>query len=123
MKKRNILLTIIYFVILLHLYSTKTYAIVARVVYDPLNVTISNILKFAPIFFIVAYIIGSIIYYILSKQDKNYKIKKLIIWFSILAIIGAVSYLCSGPVLNEGAKYSSSQIDFKNWKRNIKNEK
>ena len=114
MKKRNILLTIIYFVILLHLYSTKTYAIVARVVYDPLNVTISNILKFAPIFFIVAYIIGSIIYYMSSKQDKNYKIKKMIIWFSIVAIIGAISYLCSGPVLNEGAKYSSSQIDFKN---------
>lgn len=123
MKKRNILLTIIYFVILLNIYSTKTYAIVARVVYDPLNVTISNILKYAPIFLIVAYVIGAIIYYILSKQDKKYKIKKLIIWFSILAIIGVISYLCSSPVLNEGAKYSSSQEDFRNYKRNIKNEK
>ena len=79
MKKRNVLLTISCFVILLNLYSTKTYAIVARVVYNPLNVTISNILKYVPIFLIVAYVIGAIIYYILSKQDKNYKIKKMII--------------------------------------------
>lgn len=114
---------IIGFAIIIILNAGNVYAIKAKEVYNPVNVTISNILKVVPIVLIIVYIICAIIYYFTSKLDKKYKLKKLLICFSILTIIGVTSYLCAEPVLREGMSYSSSQEEFRNYKRNLKNEK
>lgn len=112
------------FTLMIILYTTgKVYAIKAKEVYNPVNVTISNILKSVPLILIIIYIIGVIIYYFISKQDKKYKLKKSLIWLSIIAIIGVTSYFCAEPVLREGMSYSSSQEEFRNYRRNMRNEK
>ena len=103
--------------------SGKVYAIKPVKVYNPVNVTISNILKAVPLFLMVAYILGIIIYSVVSKKDKKHKVKILLIWLFVVLIIGVTSYLCAEPVLREGMSYSSSQDDFRNYKRNLKNEK
>lgn len=111
------------FAIIIIFNAGKVYALKPIEVYNPVNVTISNILKVVPIVLMVVCIIGAIIYYSVSKQDKKFKLKKLLIWFSILVMIGLTSYLCAELVLKEGMSYSSSQDDFRNYKRNLKNEK
>ena len=123
MKIIKSVLIIIGFAIIIIFISGKVYAIKPIEVYNPVNVTISNILKVVPIVLMVAYIICAIIYYFVSKQDKKIKLKKLLIWFSILIVIGLTSYLCAEPVLKEEMSYTSSQEEFRNYSRKMKNEK
>lgn len=123
MKIIKRVLIIIGFAIMIIFISGKVYAIKPVKVYNPVNVTISNILKAVPLFLMVAYILGIIIYSVVSKKDKKHKVKILLIWLFVVLIIGVTSYLCAEPVLREGMSYSSSQDDFRNYKRNLKNEK
>lgn len=112
MKIKKISLFIFSFVTILILSSTKVNALVARVVYNPVNVFISNIMRIAPIIFIIAYIIGAIIYYMKSKKDKKNKIIKLVIWLIVIAILATISYFCADIVLEAGATYSSRPMNF-----------
>ena len=123
MKIFKRVLIIIGFDIMIIFISGKVYAIKPIEVYNPVNVTISNILKAIPLFLLVAYIIGTIIYYFVSKKDKKHKAKILIIWLLVLAIFGVTSYLCAEPVLKEGMSYTSSQNEFRNYRRKMENEK
>lgn len=112
MKIKKLLLAILSFVAIFTLHSMKVSAIVARVVYNPVNVVISNIMRSAPIVFIIAYIISSAIYYIKSKKDKKSKMIKIIIGLIIIALISTVSYYCADMVLEAGATYSSRPMNF-----------
>lgn len=110
MKIKKISLSILSFTIILLFNSTKVDAITARVVYNPVNVFISNILRIAPIILIIAYIIGALIYYKKSKKDKKQKVIELIIWLVIIAIIAIISYCCADAVFKAGATYTSSPL-------------
>lgn len=112
MKIKKIILSILCFVIIFILNTTKVNALVPRVVYNPVNVFISNIMRIAPIILIIAYIIGTIIYYVKSKKDKKNKIIKLVIWLIVIALIATISYFCADMVLEAGATYSSRPMNF-----------
>lgn len=112
MKIKKLLLSILSFVAIFTLHSTKVSALVARVVYNPVNVFISNIMKTAPIIFTIVYIISIAIYYIKSKKDKKSKMIKIIIWLIIIVIMSTVLYCCADMVLEAGAIYSSRPMNF-----------
>ncbi len=113
MKIKKMPLFILSFTTFFSLISTKVNAFVARVVYDPVNVFISNAMGIAPIILTIVYIIGAIIYYIKSKKDKKSKIIRLIIWLIVVAVLSAILYFCSDDVLRAGASYSSGPRIFK----------
>ena len=123
MKIIKRVLIIIGFAIMIIFISGKVYAIKPVEVYNPVNVTISNILKAVPLFLMVAYILGIIIYSVVSKKDKKHKVKILLIWLFVVLIIGVTSYLCAEPVLKEGMSYTSNQEIFREYRRNLENEK
>ncbi len=110
MKEKKLILTIltstIGLVVILH--STNVYALMARVVYNPVNLAISIIMKIAPVIFIIIYFIIGIIYYMKSKKSKKEKIKRLVIWLIIILIISIALYFCADIVYKAGASYSSS---------------
>lgn len=112
MKIKKVLVIVLEFVIMLILNSTKVNAIVARVVYNPVNVSISNIMRIVPLFLSIIYIVGGVIYYIKSKQDKKHKTIKLIIWLLVISLINAVLYFCADIVFEAGAEYSSRPMNF-----------
>lgn len=108
MKIKKILLFIFVFVLIIFLNLTEVNAFMPRVVYNPINVFISNIMRYIPIILMVGYIIGSIIYWAKSKKDKKQKRTKLVICFVIIAIIATISYCCADIVMEAGAIYSSN---------------
>lgn len=112
MKIKKVLLTILSIAIMLILNTTKTYAIVAREVYNEVNVVISTIMRLAIPILVIAYIIFAIIYSIKSKKDKKDKRKTLIIWVIISIIVIIVLYFGADMVLEAGKTYTSRPI---NW--------
>lgn len=112
MKMKKIPLFILSFTTFFSLISTKVNALVARVIYNPVNVFISNAMVIAPIILTIVYIIGAIIYYIKSKKDKKSKIIRLIIWLIVIAVLSAILYFCSDDVLRAGVSYSRGTKNF-----------
>lgn len=111
MKKNKISLFILSFATIVILNTTKVNAILPRVVYNPVNVFISNVMKISPIVLIVAYFIGAIIYYMKSKKDKKIKIKRLVICLILLAIVATILYCCADIVYEAGATYTSRPVN------------
>ena len=62
MKIKKILLFIFIFALIVFFNLTEVNALMPRVVYNPINVFISNIMRYIPIILMVLYIIVSIIY-------------------------------------------------------------
>ncbi len=112
MKTKKISLSILSFAMIFILNTTKVNAIVARVIYNPVNVFISNMMKITPVVLFIAYFIGAIIYYMRSKKDKKIKIKRLVIWLIVLTIVATILYCCADIVYKAGATYSSRSMNF-----------
>ena len=112
MKLKKVILTTLGIAIMLFLNSVKSYAIVARVAYNEVNVVISSIMKYAIPILIIAYIIFDIIYLKKSKKEKKIKIKTLsiLLVIDIIAVIGL--YFGADMVLEAGKTYTSRPI---NW--------
>lgn len=108
MKEKKLILTILTIGLVVILHSTNAYAIMARVVYNPVNVAISKIMKIASVIFIIIYFIIGIIYYMKSKKSKKEKVKRLVIWLIIILIVSIVLYFCADIVYETGASYSSN---------------
>lgn len=112
MKLKKVILTILGIVIMLVLNSVKSYAIVARVAYNEVNVVISSIMRGTIPILIIAYIIFAIIYIKKSKKEKKIKLKTLSIWLVIDIIAVIALYLGADMVLEAGLTYTSRPI---NW--------
>lgn len=112
MKLKKRILTTLGIAIVLVLNSLKSYAIVARVTYNKVNVTISSIMKYAIPILIIAYIIFAIIYVKKSKKEKKIKIKILGILLVIDVIAIIALYFGADMVLEAGKTYTSRPI---NW--------
>lgn len=112
MKLKKVILTTLGIAIMLFLNSVKSYANVARVAYNEVNVVISSIMKYAIPILIIAYIIFAIIYLKKSKKEKKIKIKTLsiLLVIDIIAVIGL--YFGADMVLEAGKTYTSRPI---NW--------
>lgn len=106
MKRK--LLSIVGIIGVLILNFTKTYALVARKVYNDINFAISFIMKLAIIISIIVYIIWAIIYFMKSKKEKNIKIKTLFIWLILVVVVDITLYFGSDIVLEAGATYTSN---------------
>lgn len=112
MKLKKAILTTLGIVIMLVLNSVKSYAIVAREVYNEVNVVISSIMKYTIPILIIAYIIFAIIYLKKSKKEKKIKIKTLSILLVIDIIVVIALYFGSDVVLEAGKTYTSRP---RNW--------
>ena len=108
MKLKNVILTILISTIMLGLNSIKSYALVARVTYNKVNVVISSTMRYIIPILIIAYVIFTIIYLKKSKKDKKAKIKTLIILLIIDIIVVIAVYFGSDIVLEAGKTYTSS---------------
>lgn len=112
MKQKKILLTALGTAIMLFFSSVKSYALVARITYNKVNLIIAEIMKYAIPIFIIAYIIFAIIYLKKSKKDKKVKIKTLSILLLIDIIAVIALYFGADMVLEAGKTYTSSP---RNW--------
>lgn len=112
MKLKKVILTILGIVIMLVLNSVKSYAIVARVAYNEVNVVISSIMRCTIPILIIAYIIFAIIYIKKSKKETKIKLKTLSIWLVIDIIAVIALYFGADMVLEAGKTYTSKPI---NW--------
>lgn len=108
MKLKKAKLTTLCIVIMLSLYSAKSYALVARTVYNEVNVLISSIMKGAIPILTIAYIIFAIIYLKKSKKEKEIKIKTLSILLIIDIILVIALYYGANIVLEAGETYTSN---------------
>lgn len=112
MKQKKILLTALGTAIMLFFSSVKSYALVARIAYNKVNLIIAAIMKYAIPIFIIAYIIFAIIYLKKSKKDKKGKITTLSILLLIDIIAVIALYFGADMVLEAGETYTSSP---RNW--------
>lgn len=83
MKLKKMLLTTLGIIIILVFNSLKSYALVARITYNKVNIIISSIMKYTIPILIIVYIIFAIIYLkkskkkeiLLQKQDIDFWMK------------------------------------------------
>ena len=104
MKLKKAKLTTLGIVIMLSLYSAKSYALEFRIVYNDVNVLISSIMKRVIPILIIAYNIFGIIYLKKSKKEKEIKIKTLRILLIIDIILVIALYFGANMVLEAGKR-------------------
>lgn len=107
MKIKKISLSILSFIAICIFNPTRVNAFLPRVVYNPVNVFISNVMRIAPRILIIAYIIGASIYYKKSRKETKHKIIKIVIWLIIMIVTATTLYCCADAVLETGATYTS----------------
>ena len=108
MKLKKMMLPTLGITTLLALSFSKTYAIIARNVYNEVNVVVSSIMKYTIPILIIAYIIFAIVYQKKSEKEKRTKMKTLCILLAIDIIAIIALYFGANLVLEAGRIYTSS---------------
>ena len=76
-----------------------------RYQYNIVNIRISNLLRFIAIIASLAYILVAILYMVNSQQEKNKKIKNILIWLIITIIAVALLVYGANLVFEAGITY------------------
>lgn len=103
MKIKKVLLFIVTFFMLLSLMPSLAYANMAPIASKYLiSAAIMRISVFA---ILLIYILSSIIYLVKSNKSKNEKIKKLVLWLIIIAIICLILWYGADFILKNARRW------------------
>lgn len=89
------------------LFTTNVYAVMPKYAQDPTSLAIVMVLRVLIAVLIVIYIIRSICYYKKSPKEKNAKIKNIIFFFILTAVICTGIYILAEQIYDAGTYYTS----------------
>lgn len=80
--------------------------------YNILTLCLSYIMRIVALLSIITYIIWAIRYFVKSGEDKEQKIRKIIKWLIIIAVVVGLLLCIAKPIYEMGITYVKTEINF-----------